>query len=75
MTDNPPVRIYVNKVENRFTCKTNIGYYLKLLTPETVKLLENTKCKIAKDKNGKKLPHLEFTEIALVHYNIVNNVY
>ena len=26
VTDNSPVRIYVNKIGNRFTCKTNIGY-------------------------------------------------
>ena len=26
--DNPSVRIYVNKIENRITFKTKIGYYL-----------------------------------------------
>ena len=28
-----------------------MGYYLKLLTPETMKLLESTKSKITKDEN------------------------
>ena len=31
--------IYINKTENRITFKIQIGYYLKLLTPETMKLL------------------------------------
>ena len=36
---NPSIRIYVNKIENRITYKIKIGYYLELLTPETMKLL------------------------------------
>ena len=75
VTDNSPIRIYVNKVESRITFRIKIGYYLKLSTPETMKLLGSTKNKITKDKNGKNLPHLEITEVALVHCNIVNNDY
>ena len=37
--DNPPVKIYTNKIETRITFKIKTGYYLELLTPETVKLL------------------------------------
>ena len=37
--NNPSVRIYVNKIENRITFKIKTGYYLELLTPETAKLL------------------------------------
>ena len=51
------------------------GYYLEVLTPETMKLLGNTKSKITKDKNDKNVPHLENTEEVLVHCNIVNNDY
>ena len=40
-----------------------------------MKLLGSTKNKINKDKNGKNLPHLEITEVVLVHCNIVNNDY
>ena len=29
-TDNTPVRIYVNKKENRFTSKIRTGYYLEI---------------------------------------------
>ena len=44
--DNPSIRIYVNKIENRITFKIKNGYYLELLTPETMKLLGSTKSKI-----------------------------
>ena len=38
-TVNPSIIKYINKVENRITFKIKTGYYLELLTPETVKLL------------------------------------
>ena len=41
--------------------------------PETMKLLENTKSKITKNKNGENIRHLEITEVVLVQCNIVNN--
>ena len=40
-----------------------------------MKLPGSTKNKITKDKNGENVPHLEITEVILVHYNIVNNDY
>ena len=55
--------IYINKIENRITFKIKPGYYLKLLTLETMKLLGSTKSKINKDKNGENVPHLEITEV------------
>ena len=72
-TDYPSIRKCVNKVENRITFKT--GYSIELLTPETIKLLGSTENKITKDKNGENVPHLEITEVVLVHFNIVNNDY
>ena len=69
------MRIYVNKIENGVTFKIKTRYYLELLTPETMKLLGSTETKIAKDKNGENVPHLEITEVVLVHCNIVNNDY
>ena len=71
--DNQSIRIYVNKIENRITFKIKNGYYLELLTPETMKLLGSTESKITKDKNGDNVPHLEITEVVLVHCNLVNN--
>ena len=67
--------IYVNKIENRITFKIKTGYYFELLTPETKKLLGSTKSKITKDENGENAPHLEITEVVLIHCNIVNNNY
>ena len=75
VTDNPSIRMYVNKIENRITFKIKTGYYLELLTPETMKLLGSTKRKITKDQNGENVPHLEITEVVLIHCNIVNNDY
>ena len=49
--------------------------YLELLSLETIKLLESFKSKISKDKNGENVPHLEITEVVLIHCNIVNNNY
>ena len=60
--DNPPIRIYVNKIQNRIMFKIKNGYYLELLTPE-------------KDENGEDVPNLEVVEVVLVHCNLVNNDY
>ena len=82
--DNPSIRIYINRIENRITFnrienritfKIKNGYYLELLTPETMKLLGITESKINKDKNGENVPHLEIVELVLVHCNLVNNDY
>ena len=73
--DKPSVQICVNKIENRVTLKIKNGYSLELLTPETIKLLGSNKNKVTKDKNGENVPHLEITEVVLVHVNIVNNDY
>ena len=49
VADNPLTRVYVNKMENRITFKIRAGYYLKLLTTKTHKLLGSTISKITKD--------------------------
>ena len=59
--DNPSVKIYVNKIENRITFRIKNGYSLELLTSETIKLLESTGNKTTKDKNSENVPHLEIT--------------
>ena len=65
----------MNKIENRMTFKLITGYYLKLLTPEMMKLLGSTKNKITKDENGQNVPHLEITKVVLVHCDIIKNDY
>ena len=69
------MQIYVNKIENRITFKIKNGYSLELVAKETMKSLGSTESKITKDKNGENVPHLEITEVVLVHCNMVNNDY
>ena len=65
----------MNKTENGITFKIKNGYSLELLTSETMKLRGSAKNKITKDKNSENVPHLEITEVVLVHCDIVNNDY
>ena len=67
ITDNPTISIYLSKIENKITIKTKTGYYLELLTLETMKLLGRTKSKLIKEQNGENVPHLEIIQVVLVH--------
>ena len=53
-------------MKNRITFKIKTGYYLELLMPKKMKLLESTKSKITKNENGENVPHLEITEVVLI---------
>ena len=55
-TVNVTIKLYINKIENRITFKIKTGYYLELLTLETMKLFGSTKSKITKDENGENVP-------------------
>ena len=70
---NPSIRIYLNKRENKITFRIKTGYYLELLTPETMGLLRSIRNKIIKDENGENVPRLKFAEVVLIHCNIANN--
>ena len=65
----------MNKIKNRIVFKIKTGYSLKLLTPETIKLLGSTKKNCDKDKDGENLPKLQSAEVVLVHCNLVKNDY
>ena len=69
------MKIFVNKIENKIAFKIKTEYYVEPLIPKTMKLLGSTENEITKDKNGENVPHLEITELVLVHCNIVNNDY
>ena len=43
------------------------GYYLEILTTETMKLLGSIENKIIKDENGEIVPQLEITEVMPIH--------
>ena len=75
LTDNPPIKIYSNKVKNRIVFKIKTGYKLELLTPETMKLLGSTKKVVDKDENSENVPKLKSVEVVLVHCCLVKNVY
>ena len=75
VTDNPSIRIYVNKIKNRITFRIKTGYFLELFMSETMKLLASIKSKITKNENDENVPHLEVIEVVLVHCNIDNNDY
>ena len=53
LTENPPIQIYPNKIKNRTVFKGKAGCKLKLLSPETEKLLGSTKKMLIKIKMGK----------------------
>ena len=74
-TDNPSIRIYVNKIQNRITFRIKTGYFLENLTSEAMKFFESSKAKATKDKNSKNVSHWEITEVVLVYCNIVINNY
>ena len=65
----------LKKHSDRITFKIKSGYYVDLLTPETMKLLVSTESKITKNKNDENVPHLEVAELVLFHCNLVNNDY
>ena len=66
MTDYIPIRLYVNKIENRITFEIKKWFYLNLLTSERMQLLKRTKNKITKGENGENRPHLEIAEVVIV---------
>ena len=75
ISENAPILIYANTINNRIVFKIKSRYKLELLSKETMKLLGSTSSIIDADKNSEKLPRLEHVEVVLVHCNLVNNSY
>ena len=73
--NNPSIKICANTIENKTTLKIKNRYNLEISTPETMKLLGSSRNKVTKDKSGEIVPHLEITEVVLVHCNVVINDY
>ena len=73
--DNPPIRIYVNKIEAGLHLKSKQHFIWNFKNLKKMKLLESNKSKITKSKNAEYVPHLEITKVVLVHCNIANNFY
>ena len=75
IADSFPVQIYINKIKNRIVFKIKTRYKLELLSPKTMKLLASAKKLIDQGKDSEDVSKLESGEVALVHYNLVNNSY
>ena len=75
LTDNLSIRIHIIKTKNRITLGITKGCHLKLLSPKTRKLLENTISKMTKVENGENVRHLEITEVVLVYCVLFSNDY
>ena len=65
-TNNPPIKMHSNNIENRIIFQTTTGYNFELLTPETMKLLGHTKIRNLK---------IKITKVILVDCSNVNNDY
>ena len=63
---NFPIRIYINRINNRLVFTLKDVYKLESQLSETMKLFDNTKKLIYKTKNGENVLSLEAVEIALV---------
>ena len=75
LTENPPVQIYANKIQNRIVFKVKTGHKLELLSSETMKLLGTTSKGVDQNKDWEDIPKLESVKVVLVHCNLVNNNY
>ena len=40
-----------------------------------MQILERTEKKTTKDKNDENVPHLKITEVIVVHYSVINNIF
>ena len=63
---NPPIYIYMNKINKRLVFKIKDGFKLELGTPEIMKVFSSTKKLIDKTKNGEHVPILEVVEVGIV---------
>ena len=72
---NPPIHIYINRINNRLVLKIKDGYKPKLQTPETIKLFGTTKQLIDQTKNDENVPSFEVVEVVFVQCSLVDTQY
>ena len=72
---NPPIHIYIDKIDKRLVFKIKGRYKMELQTPETMKLFGCTKNVIEKTKNGENLRSTEVVEGVLCQCNLMDNQY
>ena len=66
LPNNPPVHIYISRINNRLVFKIKDEHKLKLQIPETMKLFGSKKILKDKIKSDENVPCLEAIEVVLV---------
>ena len=75
LSANPPIHIYISRINNRLVLKIKKGYKLELQTPKTMKLFCSTLKLIGKTKIAENVPSLEVVAVVLIQCNLVDNQY
>ena len=71
-SEESPILIYPNRIENRIVFKIKTGYKLEMQTNETMRLLGDGPI-VDQDKNDENVPKLEKVRFVLLHCNVVRN--
>ena len=66
LPNNPPVYIYISRINNRLVFKIKDEHKLELQMPETMKLFGSKKILKDKTKSDENVPCLEVIEVVLV---------
>ena len=72
-TTDPPICIYINRINNRLVFKIKDVYKPELQAPETMNLFGSSENLIVKTKNRENDPSLEVAELLLIRCNWVDN--
>ena len=75
LPSNPPIHIYVNKINNILVFKIKDGHKLELQAPKTKKVFGSIKKLIDKTRNGENAPSIKVLEVVSVRCNLVENHY
>ena len=70
---NPPIRIYVNKIDKRIRFRIKTEHFLNFWRLKHWNYSKALKKEINKDEHSRSLPHLEITEVVFVHCHVFNN--
>ena len=75
LPDNPPIKIYPNRLINRIVFKIKSSYKLEALSENTKKLLGLASNIVDTDKNSESACNLQTVQTVSVHCNLVENQY
>ena len=75
LPSNPPIHVYIYRINNRWLFKIKDGYRLELQLFEAMTLFGSLRKWMDKTKNGENVPGLEIVELVLVQCNLVDNLH